>query len=86
LHDVDPRQQYDTSTWPALKARFSALFASQPRAHWCALLEGSDVCFAPVLGLQEAVDHPHNAARGTYTRDAQGRIQVAPAPRYLPLG
>jgi alpha-methylacyl-CoA racemase len=86
LHDVDPATQYDTATWPALKARFTALFASQPRAHWCALLEGSDACFAPVLGLHEAVDHPHHQARGTFSRDADGRIGVAVAPRFLPLG
>ena len=54
LTDVDPATQYDKSTWPALKARFVALFASRPRAHWCELLEGSDVCFAPVLSLDEA--------------------------------
>jgi alpha-methylacyl-CoA racemase len=63
LHDVDPRSQYDASTWPALKVRFSALFASQARSHWCALLEGTDVCFAPVLTLAEAAQHPHNIAR-----------------------
>ncbi|MBQ0932677.1 CaiB/BaiF CoA transferase family protein [Ideonella alba] len=85
LGDVDPAAQYDVSTWPALKARFTALFASQPRAHWCALLEGTDVCFAPVLGLEEALDHPHHQARGTFTRDAQGRISAAAAPRFAPL-
>ncbi|WP_395405206.1 CaiB/BaiF CoA transferase family protein [Pseudoduganella sp. UC29_106] len=63
LHDVDPRRQYDASTWPALKERFTALFASQDRSHWCALLEGTDVCFAPVLSLAEAAQHPHNIAR-----------------------
>ena len=86
LHDVDPATQYDTTTWPALKARLTTLFASQPRAHWCALLEGSDACFAPVLGLHEAVDHPHHQARGTFSRDADGRVGVAVAPRFLPLG
>ena len=54
IDDVNPAAQYDKTTWPALKARFAALFASQPRAHWSALLEGSDVCFAPVLSLAEA--------------------------------
>jgi alpha-methylacyl-CoA racemase len=49
LTDVDPATQYDKATWPALKARFTALFASRPRADWCEMLEGSDVCFAPVL-------------------------------------
>lgn len=47
LDDVDPTSQYDKAQSSALKARFTALFRSQPRDHWCALLEGSDVCFAP---------------------------------------
>jgi alpha-methylacyl-CoA racemase len=85
LADVAPGAQYDKSAWPALKARFTALFASQPRAHWCALLEGSDVCFAPVLSVAEAAVHPHNVARGLYTASADGALQVAAAPRFGPL-
>ena len=85
LDDVDPQAQYDKAAWPALKARVAALIASQPRAHWCERLEGSDACFAPVLRLAEAALHPHHQARGTYTTDAQGAITVAPAPRFLPL-
>jgi alpha-methylacyl-CoA racemase len=85
LVDVDPATQYDKLAWPALKARLAALFASRPRAHWCDLLEGSDVCFAPVLSLAEAVDHPHNVARGLYRTDANGVIEEAVAPRFQPL-
>ena len=85
LTDVDPAAQYDKSTWPALKARFVELFASRPRAHWCELLEGSDVCFAPVLSIAEAAGHPHNIARGTYRVGAAGAVQAAGAPRFLPL-
>jgi len=86
MTDVDPATQYDRSTWPALKARFTALFASHPRAHWCTLLEGSDVCFAPVLSLAEAARHPHNVARGVYRTDTNsGDIQVAAAPRFEAL-
>ena len=85
LDDVDPQAQYDKAAWPALKARVAALIASQPRAHWCERLEGSDACFAPVLRPAEAALHPHHQARGTYTTDAQGAITVAPAPRFLPL-
>ncbi len=85
LADVAPDSQYDLRTWPALKARLTALFASQPRAHWDALLEGSDTCYAPALDLQEAVAHPHNQARGTFRHDAQGRIHAAIAPRFTPL-
>ena len=83
--DVDPAAQYDSTQWPALKARFSALFASRPRAHWCALLEGSDACFAPVLSLAEAAAHPHHAARGVYRVAEGGAIDAAAAPRFTPL-
>jgi alpha-methylacyl-CoA racemase len=80
LHDVEAKRQYAFEDWPALRARIEALLRSQPRAHWCNLLEGSDVCFAPVLGLDEAARHPHLAARGTFV-DVGGRRLPAPAPR-----
>ena len=86
LADVPAAAQNDRAQWPGLKARFTALFASQPRAHWVALLEGTDVCFAPVLSLKEAAAHPHNVARGIYSANASGTLQVAAAPRFLPLG
>ncbi len=70
LADVDPRAQYDSALWPALKARLTALFLTRTREHWNALFEGSDVCYAPVLSITEAAAHPHNRARGT----------LAPAP------
>ena len=85
LGDVDAAAQYDVDTWPALKARFVALFASHPRAHWCALVEGSDACFAPVLSMAEAANHPHNIARGIYRTNPDGVVEVAGAPRFLPL-
>ena len=85
LADVPLGKQFDPRTWPALKDRLTALFASQPRAHWDALLEGTDVCFAPVLSVAEAAAHPHNVARGTYVRTAGAGLDVAPAPRFLPL-
>lgn len=85
LVDVDPASQYDKATWPDLKARFAAVFRTRPRAAWCALLEGSDVCFAPVLSLAEAAQHPHNTARGTYRQLAPGPIEVAAAPRFTTL-
>jgi alpha-methylacyl-CoA racemase len=85
LVDVDPAAQYDKSSWPSLKARFEALFVSRSRAHWCELLEGSDVCFAPVLRLAEAARHPHNVARGIYRTGADGAIEVAAAPRFQAL-
>jgi alpha-methylacyl-CoA racemase len=85
LTDVDPRVQYDQSEWPALKARVRDLFLSQPSAHWLALLEGSDVCFAPVLSLAEAATHPHLAARGVYSTGARGELEPAAAPRFSAL-
>lgn len=85
LADVDPACQYERENWPELKLRLTALFLSQPRAHWCALLEGSDVCFAPVLSLTEAARHPHNLARRTYSETDTGSIDVACAPRFLSI-
>jgi crotonobetainyl-CoA:carnitine CoA-transferase CaiB-like acyl-CoA transferase len=64
-----------------LRERLAALFATQPRIHWVALLEGSDACFAPVLTPREALAHPHLAARGVYV-ERDGVLQAAPAPRF----
>jgi alpha-methylacyl-CoA racemase len=80
LADVDASRQYAYDDWPALRARVAALLKTQPRAHWCARLEGSDACFAPVLSLAEAPQHPHLAARGTFT-EVEGRTIPSPAPR-----
>jgi alpha-methylacyl-CoA racemase len=71
----------DSSQWDALKAELAAVFRTRTRDEWCALLEGSDACFAPVLGLSEAPDHAHNAARGTFI-EIDGLVQNAPAPRF----
>jgi alpha-methylacyl-CoA racemase len=71
----------DDPAWEALKAELATLFRTRTRDEWCALLEGSDACFAPVLGLSEASCHPHNAARGTFI-DVDGVLQNAPAPRF----
>jgi len=69
------------ANWPKHKERFAALFRTKSRAEWCALLEGTDVCFAPVLNLAEAAEHPHNRARGAYV-EIGGVTQPAPAPRF----
>ncbi|PWG03786.1 carnitine dehydratase [Sphingosinicella humi] len=66
---------------PGLRDRLSELFRTRPRDQWCALLEGSDACVAPVLSMAEAPAHPHNAARGTFI-EADGLVQPAPAPRF----
>nr|WP_245216970.1 CaiB/BaiF CoA-transferase family protein [Neoroseomonas nitratireducens] len=70
----------DPARWPAMKAGFAAIFASQPRDHWAAVFEGTDACVAPVLDLEEAPRHPHNAARGTFFD--RGGMQPAPSPRF----
>jgi alpha-methylacyl-CoA racemase len=85
LANVDPAAQFDRAAWPQLRGRLAALFASRPRAHWCGLLEGTDVCFAPVLGMAEAAAHPHNVARGIFHVREDGAIEVAPAPRFAEL-
>jgi len=82
LTDVDPRAQYDAKAWPPLKARFTALFRTRTREQWCTLLEGSDVCFAPVLSITEAAVHPHNVARGAFEALPGGGVQAVSAPRF----
>jgi len=73
--------QMDRARWPAWKERLAAVFRSRTRAEWCALLEGSEACFAPVLTLAEAREHPHARARGAFVEVA-GKPQPAPAPRF----
>jgi alpha-methylacyl-CoA racemase len=81
---VDPADvgdQRDREGWPANKERMAEIFATRTRDEWCAELEGTDVCFAPVLDLDEAPEHPHNKARGTFV-EIEGVVQPAPAPRF----
>ncbi|MEE1865035.1 CaiB/BaiF CoA transferase family protein [Pseudomonas auratipiscis] len=73
--------QRDKSAWAPLKERMSELFMTQTRQQWCALLEGTDACFAPVLDWDEAAEHPHNIERETFIR-VDGVLQPAPAPRF----
>ncbi len=73
--------QMDRVRWPELKHQLAALFKSKTRDEWCALLDTTDVCFAPVLTMSEAATHPHNVARSTFV-EVEGRIQPAPAPRF----
>ncbi len=75
-----PRQN-DRSTWPALQERLVAIFRTKTRDEWCRLMEGSEVCFAPVLSMQEAPSHSHNRERGTFV-ECEGVVQPAPAPRF----
>ena len=81
LDPGDLPKQMERAHWPALKERLRSLFRTRTRDEWCALMEGTDVCFAPVLGLGEAPLHPHNRERGTFVEVA-GTIQPRPAPRF----
>ena len=71
----------DPSTWAEGKTLLAGRFAERSRAEWCALLEGTDACFAPVLRLSEAREHPHAVARGTFVT-IEGVPQPAPQPRF----
>ena len=73
--------QLDRSTWPEMKRRVAARFRTRTRDEWCRALDGSDVCFAPVLDPDEAPHHPHLRERGTFV-EVDGVVQPAPAPRF----
>jgi alpha-methylacyl-CoA racemase len=83
--DVDGRgpvpSPADKATWPAMKERMAAVIRTRTRDEWCALLEGTDACFAPVLTLDEVASYPHLAERNTFIEVA-GVTQPAPAPRF----
>jgi len=73
--------QFEIARWPELRIALAAAFKTKTRDEWCRELEGTDVCFAPVLSIAEAPLHPHNRARGTFV-DIDGVTQPAPAPRF----
>ena len=73
--------QMDRARWPELKARLTEIFLTRTRDEWCSTMEGTDICFAPVLTMDEATRHPHNVERGTFVEVA-GVTQPAPAPRF----
>jgi alpha-methylacyl-CoA racemase len=75
-----PRRM-DRSSWGFLARRLTEIFKSKTRDEWCEIMEGTDVCFAPVLSMGEAYEHPHNVARGTFVEVA-GKLQPGPAPRF----
>jgi alpha-methylacyl-CoA racemase len=79
--EPDFAKQMDRSAWPELKQRLAEVFASKTRDEWCSVMEATDVCFAPVLTMTEAAEHPHNVERGTFV-DIGGTKQPAPAPRF----
>ncbi|HVY14922.1 MAG TPA: CaiB/BaiF CoA-transferase family protein [Rhodopila sp.] len=78
---ADMPPQRDPAGWPAWKEKLAAIFRTRTRDEWCRVLEGSDACFAPVLSMQEAHEHPHNQARGAFI-DVGNYRQPAPAPRF----
>jgi alpha-methylacyl-CoA racemase len=81
LDDPQFKQQMSRDDWPELKSKLAAVIKTKTRDEWTALMEGTDVCFGPVMGLKEAATHPHNAARETFVT-IDGVVQPAPAPRF----
>lgn len=71
----------DRSAWPKISEQLAEIFRTRTREQWCQLLEGSDVCFAPVLNMGEAPQHPHNQERQVFM-EVEGVVQPAPAPRF----
>jgi alpha-methylacyl-CoA racemase len=81
ITDPEFQSQMDRSKWPALKAKIAAVIKTKSRDQWDKLMEGTDVCYAPVLSLSEAPQHPHNKARQTFV-EVDGVTHPAPAPRF----
>jgi alpha-methylacyl-CoA racemase len=79
LEDLPDR--HDRENWPGIRERLTEIFRSRTRAEWTETLEGTEVCFGPVLSMAEAHRHPHNVARGTFV-ETNGALQPAPAPRF----
>lgn len=79
VEDFTP--QMDQSRWPEYKARLTDAIRLKTRDEWTEIMQGTDVCFAPVLALSEVADHPHNKARQSFV-EMDGVIQPAPAPRF----
>ena len=81
ITDETFKEQSDQEAWPIKREKMEALFKTKTQQEWCGILEGTDVCFAPVLNLKEAPNHPHNKTRQTFVK-VQGVTQPAPAPRF----
>jgi len=81
IDDPAWQAQMDRKKWPEFKAKLTEIFKTKTRDEWCEIMEGTDVCFAPVLSMEEAYKHPHNQARGTFV-ERDGVLQPAPAPRF----
>jgi alpha-methylacyl-CoA racemase len=81
LSDAGFDAQMDRAAWPGLRRKLADVFRTKPREEWCRIMEGTDVCFAPVLTMAEAPQHPHMAARKIFVQ-RHGVTQPAPAPRF----
>jgi alpha-methylacyl-CoA racemase len=81
IDDPEFTNQMDSKKWPELKKKTEAIFKMKTRDEWCKIMENTDVCFAPVLSLTEAMKHPHNVFRKTFV-EYDGVTQPAPAPRF----
>jgi alpha-methylacyl-CoA racemase len=81
ISDPDFKSQMDRTLWPSLNERLAEVIATKSRDEWCEIMEGTDVCFAPVLTIDEAPLHKHNVARQTFV-EIEGVVQPAPAPRF----
>lgn len=81
LARADLPDQNDRTSWPAMQARFEAVFKTRSRDDWAERFSGTDACVAPVLSLAEAEAQPHLAERGVYV-SPNGVRQAAPAPRF----
>ena len=71
----------DRKAWPGLKEKLTKVFKRKSREDWCKIMEGTDICFAPILTMAEAPKHPHMAARSVFV-ERHGVTQPAPAPRF----
>ena len=81
LEGQDLPHQFDREAWPRTAARFTEIFRSKTREEWTRIFDGTDACVAPVLGLGEVADHPHNRARTVFAPGIQGKIAPQAAPR-----
>ncbi|MGB1371611.1 MAG: CaiB/BaiF CoA transferase family protein [Aequoribacter sp.] len=81
LDEATFADQNNPALWPELKAKLTEVFKAKTRDEWCAIMEGTDVCFAPVLSFKEAPSHPANIARNVY-QEVDGVVQPSPAPRF----
>jgi alpha-methylacyl-CoA racemase len=79
--DTDLPDQMDKSNWPMFKEKLAAVFKTKTRDEWDEIMGGTDVCYAPILSIIEATEHPHNVERGTFVK-YDDVLQPAPAPRF----